>query len=323
MSKNVLVVAETRDGNLRNVSFEALAAAKKIAAGGKVTAALFGQVDRSLAEQLAHYGADQIDLLTNEELNEYTTDAFTQALTQVIDIEKPDAVLLGHTAIGRDLAPRVAARLGLGLISDCTDVEVKGDEVAFVRPIYAGKAFQTKKVSEGMIFATIRPNNIEKGEPDTSRSAEISNVDVDITDIRTIIKDVVKKTTGTIDLTEAKIIISGGRGVKSAEGFKPLSELAEVLGAAVGASRAACDAGYCDYSMQIGQTGKVVTPDLYIACGISGAVQHLAGMSNSKIIVAINKDPEAPIFKVADYGIVGDLFEVLPLLTEEFSKVSV
>ena len=323
MSKNVLVVAETRDGNLRNVSFEALAAAKKIAAGGKVTAALFGQVDRSLAEQLAHYGADQIDLLTNEELNEYTTDAFTQALTQVINIEKPDAVLLGHTAIGRDLAPRVAARLGLGLISDCTDVEVKGDEVAFVRPIYAGKAFQTKKVSEGMIFATIRPNNIEKGEPDTSRSAEISNVDVDITDIRTIIKDVVKKTTGTIDLTEAKIIISGGRGVKSAEGFKPLSELAEVLGAAVGASRAACDAGYCDYSMQIGQTGKVVTPDLYIACGISGAVQHLAGMSNSKIIVAINKDPEAPIFKVADYGIVGDLFEVLPLLTEEFSKVSV
>ena len=323
MSKHVLVVAETREGNLRNVSFEALAAAKKIAAGGKVTAALFGQVDRSLAEQLAHYGADQIDLLTNEELNEYTTDAFTQALTQVINVEKPDAVLLGHTAIGRDLAPRVAARLGLGLISDCTDVEVKGDEVAFVRPIYAGKAFQTKKVSEGMIFATIRPNNIEKGEPDTSRSAEISNVDVDITDIRTIIKDVVKKTTGTIDLTEAKIIISGGRGVKSAEGFKPLSELAEVLGAAVGASRAACDAGYCDYSMQIGQTGKVVTPDLYIACGISGAVQHLAGMSNSKIIVAINKDPEAPIFKVADYGIVGDLFEVLPLLTEEFSKVSV
>ena len=323
MSKNVLVVAETREGNLRNVSFEALAAAKKIAAGGKVTAALFGQVDRSLAEQLAHYGADQIDLLTNEELNEYTTDAFTQALTQVINEEKPDAVLLGHTAIGRDLAPRVAARLGLGLISDCTDVEVKGDEVAFVRPIYAGKAFQTKKVSEGMIFATIRPNNIEKGEPDTNRSAEISNVDVDITDIRTIIKDVVKKTAGTIDLTEAKIIISGGRGVKSAEGFKPLSELAEVLGAAVGASRAACDAGYCDYSMQIGQTGKVVTPDLYIACGISGAVQHLAGMSNSKIIVAINKDPEAPIFKVADYGIVGDLFEVLPLLTEEFSKVSV
>ena len=323
MSKSVLVVAETREGNIRNVSFEALAAAKKIAAGGKVTAALFGQVDRSLAEQLAHYGADQIDLLTNEELNEYTTDAFTQALTQVINVEKPDAVLLGHTAIGRDLAPRVAARLGLGLISDCTDVEVKGDEVAFVRPIYAGKAFQTKKVSEGMIFATIRPNNIEKGEPDTNRSAEISNVDVDIIDIRTIIKDVVKKTTGTIDLTEAKIIISGGRGVKSAEGFKPLSELAEVLGAAVGASRAACDAGYCDYSMQIGQTGKVVTPDLYIACGISGAVQHLAGMSNSKIIVAINKDPEAPIFKVADYGIVGDLFEVLPLLTEEFSKVSV
>ncbi len=323
MSKNVLVVAETRDGHLRNVSFEALGAAKKIAAGGKVTAVLFGQSDGLLAEQLAHYGADRIVLLTNEELNVYTTDAFTQALTQVINLEKPDAVLLGHTAIGRDLAPRVAARLGLGLISDCTDVEFQGDEVVFVRPIYAGKAFQKKKVSEGLIFATIRPNNIEKCEPDTSRTAEINDIDIAITNIRTIIKDVVKKTTGTIDLTEAKIIISGGRGVKSAEGFKPLSDLAEVLGAAVGASRAACDAGYCDYSLQIGQTGKVVTPDLYIACGISGAVQHLAGMSNSKIIVAINKDPEAPIFKVADYGIVGDLFEVLPLLTEEFSKVSV
>lgn len=323
MSKNVLVVAETREGNLRNVSFEALAAAQKIAAGGRVTAVLFGKGEKVFEEQLAHHGADQIYLLTNEELNVYTTDAFTQALTQVINSEKPDAVLLGHTAIGRDFAPRVAARLGLGLISDCTDIEIQGDEIVFVRPIYAGKAFQKKRVKEGMIFATIRPNNIEKDEPDTSRSAETIDFNIAITNLRTIIKDVVKKTTGSIDLTEAKIIISGGRGVKNSEGFQPLYELAKVLGAAVGASRAACDAGYCDYSMQIGQTGKVVTPDLYIACGISGAVQHLAGMSNSKIIVAINKDPEAPIFKVADYGIVGDLFEVVPLLTEEFSKVSV
>lgn len=323
VSKNVLVVAETREGNLRNVSFEALAAAQKIAAGGRVTAVLFGKGEKVFEEQLAHHGADQIYLLTNEELNVYTTDAFTQALTQVINSEKPDAVLLGHTAIGRDFAPRVAARLGLGLISDCTDIEIQGDEIVFVRPIYAGKAFQKKRVKEGMIFATIRPNNIEKDEPDTSRSAETIDFNIAITNLRTIIKDVVKKTTGSIDLTEAKIIISGGRGVKNSEGFQPLYELAKVLGAAVGASRAACDAGYCDYSMQIGQTGKVVTPDLYIACGISGAVQHLAGMSNSKIIVAINKDPEAPIFKVADYGIVGDLFEVVPLLTEEFSKVSV
>jgi electron transfer flavoprotein alpha subunit len=323
MSKDVLVVAEKRNGNLRNVSFEALAAAKKIADGGKVTAVLFGQGDNGDAEQLAQYGAAQVYLVTNEELNDFSIDAYTQAFTEVFNIVKPDAVLLGHTAMGRDLAPRVAARLGLGLVSDCTEVEVQGDEVVFVRPIYAGKAFQKKKITNGIIFATIRSNNIEKGEPEVGRTAETIEFKATITDIRTVIKDVVRKTAGTIDLTEAKIIVSGGRGVKSAEGFNPINELAKVLGAAVGASRAACDAGYCDYSMQVGQTGKVVTPDLYIACGISGAVQHLAGMSNSKIIVAINKDPEAPIFKVADYGIVGDLFEVVPMLTEEFKKVPV
>lgn len=323
MSKNVLIIGERREGKLRNVSFEVLAAAQKIADGGKVTAVLFGQGENGEAEQLAQYGAEQVYLVTNEELNVYSTDAFVQAFTEVIDTVKPDAILLGHTAMGRDLAPRVAARLGLGLISDCTGVEVNGDEVVFVRPIYAGKAYQKKKITNGTIFATIRPNNIAKGEPDASRTAEVVDVKATITDIRTIIKEVVKKTAGTVDLTEAKIIVSGGRGVKSADGFKPIKELADVLGAAVGASRAACDAGYCDYAMQVGQTGKVVTPDLYIACGISGAVQHLAGMSNSKIIVAINKDPEAPIFKVADYGIVGDLFEVVPLLTEEFRKVPV
>lgn len=323
MSKNVLVVAERRDGNLRNVSFEVLAAAKKIADGGKVMAVLFGQGEKTETEQLAHYGADQVYVVANEKLNVYSTDAFMQAITEVINTAKPDAILLGHTAMGRDLAPRVAARLSLGLISDCTDVEVHEDEVIFIRPIYAGKAFQKKKITDGIIFATIRPNNIPKGEPDESRTAETIDVKATITDIRTIIKDVVRKTAGTIDLTEAKIIVSGGRGVKSADGFKPIHELAKVLGGAVGASRAACDAGYCDYAMQIGQTGKVVTPDLYIACGISGAVQHLAGMSNSKIIVAINKDPEAPIFKVADYGIVGDLFEVVPMLIEEFRKVPV
>lgn len=323
MSKDVLVVAEKRNGSLRNVSFEALAAAKTIAAGGKVTAVLFGQGDNSDAVQLAQYGADQVYLVTNEELNMYSTDAFSQAFTEVFHNVNPDAVLLGHTAMGRDLAPRAAARLGLGLVSDCTDVEVNGDEAIFVRPIYAGKAFQKKRITDGIIFATIRSNNIAKGEPDAGRTGETIEYKATIKDIRTVIKDVVRKTAGTIDLTEAKIIVSGGRGVKSAEGFNPIKELADVLGAAVGASRAACDAGYCDYSMQVGQTGKVVTPDLYIACGISGAVQHLAGMSNSKIIVAINKDPEAPIFKVADYGIVGDLFEVVPMLAEEFKKVPV
>lgn len=323
MSKNVLVVVERREGVLRNVSFEVLSAAQKIANGGVITAVVFGKGSSDEAQQLAQYGADQVYMVTNEELNVYSTDAFSQAFTEIFNQVQPDVCLIGHTAMGRDLAPRVAARLNLGLISDCTGVEVNGEEIVFTRPVYAGKLFQKKKVKEGIIFATIRPNNIQLSEPNAQRKAEMIEVQVTITNIRTVIKEVVKKTSGKVDLTEAKIIVSGGRGVKSEEGFKPLYELAEVLGAAVGASRAACDAGYCDYSMQVGQTGKVVTPDLYIACGISGAVQHLAGMSNSKIIVAINKDPEAPIFKVADYGIVGDLFEIVPLMTEEFKKVLV
>lgn len=323
MSKNVLVVVERRDGSLRNVSFEVLNAAQQMTNGGEVTAVVFGKGDGDEAKQLAQYGADNVYIVTNEELNEYSTDAFSQALTEVVQTIKPDVILVGHTAMGRDLAPRTAARLELGLISDCTGVEVNGEEITFIRPIYSGKLFQKKRVKEGIIFASIRPNNIAIGEPDAQRTANVTETQATITNIRTIIKDVVKKTTGKVDLTEAKIIVSGGRGVKSAEGFGPLYELADVLGAAVGASRAACDAGYCDYAMQVGQTGKVVTPDLYIACGISGAVQHLAGMSNSKVIVAINKDPEAPIFKVADYGIVGDLFEVIPILIEEFRKVPV
>ncbi|GAX88579.1 electron transfer flavoprotein subunit alpha/FixB family protein [Effusibacillus lacus] len=323
MSKNVLVLAEVRSGNLRNVSLEALSAAKQVANGGKVIAALFGSDMDSFVTPLAHYGADQIYLIRNKQLDIYTTDAYTQAFTQVIQEVKPDAIFLGHTAIGKDLAPRVAARLQLGLISDCTGLEVNGDEVIFTRPIYAGKAFQKKKISAGTIFATIRPNNIPIGDPNPNGIASTVSFEAEIKDIRTVVKEVVRKASESIDLSEAKIIVSGGRGVKSADGFKSLYELAEVLGAAVGASRGACDAGYCDYSLQIGQTGKVVTPDLYIACGISGAIQHLAGMSNSKIIVAINKDPEAPIFQVADFGIVGDLFEVVPLLTEQFKKVLV
>ena len=254
------------------------------------------------------------------DLKGYTTDAYQQALLQVIDIEKPDGLIMGHTAQGKDLSPRIATKLNAGLVSDVVNIEMDGGEAVFTRPIYSGKAFEKIKIKEGMIIATVRPNNITPLEKDESRSGDVSNVAVDIKDLRTMIKDIVKKATGGIDLSEAKVIVSGGRGMKDAENFQLLEELSDVLGAAVGASRGACDAGYCDYSLQIGQTGKVVTPDLYIAVGISGAIQHLAGMSNSKVIVAINKDSEAPIFEIADYGIVGDLFEVFPMLTEEFKK---
>jgi electron transfer flavoprotein alpha subunit len=321
MSKTYLVLAEARDGALRNVSFEAIAAAKTLSEGGKVVASIFGPDGEQFASELAHYGADQVVLVKNEELKQYTTDAYAQALLQVIDNVKPDGVVLGHTSQGKDVSPRVAAKLGLGLITDCTAIDVEGGTPAFTRPIYAGKAFTKKKVTEGIVFTTIRPNNITALEKDESRSADVTEVTVEIKDIRTIIKEVVRKTAGGVDLSEARVIVAGGRGVKSTEGFTPLQELADVLGAAVGASRGACDAEYCDYSLQIGQTGKVVTPDLYIAAGISGAIQHLAGMSNSKVIVAINKDPEAEIFKVADYGIVGDLFEIVPMLTDELKKV--
>ncbi|MDF2681777.1 MAG: electron transfer flavoprotein subunit alpha [Brevibacillus sp.] len=320
MARNVLVVAETRDSSLRNVSLEILTAARQIAEGGGITAVLFGsQADRHV-QVLGQFGAHKAFVVANQELNTYTTDAYFQALLQVIEAEKPEAILMPHTALGKDLAPRIAARLGLGLVSDVTNVDVVNGDVQFTRPIYSGKAFEQKKVVDGIPFATIRPNNIPALETGLS-TVEMVAFTADIKDLRTIVKEVVRKTAGQVDLTEAKVIISGGRGVKSEEGFKPLQDLAEVLGGAVGASRGACDAGYCDYSLQIGQTGKVVTPDLYIAAGISGAIQHLAGMSNSKVIVAINKDPEAPIFQVADYGIVGDLFEVIPMLTEELKQM--
>jgi electron transfer flavoprotein alpha subunit len=323
MGRKVLVLAELKDNKLRNVSFEAIAAAKTIAEDGEVVSLLLGESVESLANELIQYGADRVVVVENDKLAQYNSDGYSQAVLAVIEQEDPEAIVFGHTALGKDLSPKVASKLDSGLISDVVNVEVTGGNVVFTRPIYSGKAFEKKIVTDGLIFATVRPNNIAALEKDESRSGDVSKVDVDIKDLRTIIKEVVKKTSEGVDLSEAKVVVAGGRGLKSAENFKMLEELADVLGGAVGASRGACDAGYCDYSLQIGQTGKVVTPDLYIAIGISGAIQHLAGMSNSKVIVAINKDPEANIFKVADYGIVGDLFEVVPQLTEEFKKLKV
>ena len=321
MSNKVLVLAETREGSLRNVSFEAIAAGKKI--GGEVVSVLIGDGVAGVANELIAYGADRVVTVEHPHLKAYTSDGFSQALMAVVEQEKPEAIVFGHTALGKDLAPKIASKLQSGLISDVTEIEGEGDDAVFIRPIYSGKAFEKVKVKDGVVFATIRPNNIAPLAKDDSRSGDVSALTVDITNLRTIIKEVVRKSTDGVDLSEAKVVVAGGRGVKSEEGFEPLKALANLLGGAVGASRGACDAEYCDYSLQIGQTGKVVTPDLYIAAGISGAIQHLAGMSNSKVIVAINKDPEANIFKVADYGIVGDLFEVIPMLIEEFKALKV
>ncbi|QQZ10663.1 electron transfer flavoprotein subunit alpha/FixB family protein [Heyndrickxia vini] len=323
MARKVLVLGEVRDGSLRNVSFEAIAAGKTVAEGGEVVAVLLGDNVNALGQELIQYGADRVVVVEDEKLGQYSSDGFSQAFMAVVDSENPEGIVFGHTALGKDLSPKIASKLETGLISDATDVEVAGGNLVFTRPIYSGKAFEKKIVTDGVIFATVRPNNIASLEKDESRTGDVSTVTAEIKDLRTIIKEVVRKASEGVDLSEAKVVIAGGRGVKSADGFEPLKELANVLGGAIGASRGACDADYCDYSLQIGQTGKVVTPDLYIACGISGAIQHLAGMSNSKVIVAINKDPEANIFKVADYGIVGDLFEVVPMLTEEFKKLKV
>ncbi|MFD2627959.1 electron transfer flavoprotein subunit alpha/FixB family protein [Oceanobacillus kapialis] len=322
MSDKCLVIGEAREGTLRNVTYEAIAAAKKIQPEGEIVGVICSDSEQeSQAKEMIYYGADRVVTIKHDNLKAYTSEGYGQAVLAVIQEEEPSAVVMGHTSVGKDLTPKLASKLTSGMVSDVVDIEIDGDKPVFIRPIYSGKAFEKKIITNGLTLVTIRPNNIATLERDESRSGEVSNKDIDITDIRTVIKDVIRKAAEGVDLSEANVIVAGGRGVKSEEGFKPLYELAEVLGGAVGASRGACDAEYCDYSLQIGQTGKVVTPDLYIAVGISGAIQHLAGMSNSKVIVAINKDPEANIFNIADYGIVGDLFEVLPLLIEEVKKI--
>jgi len=324
MPKTFLIVAEARGGKLRQVSFETLRAAQLSAEDGDAIAAVLigGPGSKALAGELAAYGADAIYSVEDAALDPYSSEAYLTALLAVIDTLEPNAVYFGHTASGRDLAALTAAKLEAGQLSDVTAIERGSDGVLFTRPLYAGKAVEKKAFTDpdSTWVVTVRPNNIAPQAPDASRQASITDVAYPAPSLRAIVREVVSKTSGAIDLAEAKIVVSGGRGVRSAEGFRPLEELAAVLGGAVGASRGACDAGYCEYAMQIGQTGKVVTPEIYIACGISGAIQHLAGMSSSRVIIAINKDPEAPIFKVADYGIVGDLFEVVPLLTEEFRR---
>lgn len=323
MSEKILVIGELQEGVLRKVSFETIAAAKQVHADAEVVALLLGDGDlQSQAQEMVHYGADRVITVSHENLTHYTSEGYGQVIMEVMDEENPSGVIMGHTAIGKDVTPKIASRLELGLLSDAVAIDKEGSDVVFTRPIYSGKAFEKKIIKDnGLLFATIRPNNIAALEKDASRSGEISAKDVDVKDLRTIVKEVIRKKTEGVDLSEAKVVIAGGRGVKSAEGFQKLYELADLLGGAVGASRGACDADYCDYSLQIGQTGKVVTPDLYIAVGISGAIQHMAGMSNSKVIVAINSDEEASIFNVADYGIVGDLFEVLPLFIDELKLV--
>jgi len=326
MAKAIWIFVEQRKGQIRKVSLELLSQGRKIATevGEPLVAVIVGHGLETLARDIAGYGADKVIMVDDAKFAEYSTGPFTSALNQLIRQEEPQAVLFGNTAIGKDLAPRLAQRLGVGLASDCTDMLVDHESfLAFKRPIYAGKAFAHVKTNVRPVLATIRPNTFPLATPDLGRDAEVvrANPSIDASDLKAIVKEVVIAASKRPELTEANIIVSGGRGMKGPENYAILEELADVLGAAVGASRAAVDAGWREHKYQVGQTGKTVSPNLYIACGISGAIQHLAGMGSSKVIVAINKDPEANIFNVADYGIVGDLFEVVPLLTQECRKL--
>ncbi|MCR2806056.1 electron transfer flavoprotein subunit alpha/FixB family protein [Paenibacillus soyae] len=328
MPRTILVYAERRDGQLRRVAFEALGAARRLAGeDGAVHAVLAGSgIVADDAAALQARGADVVHIADDPSLGSYAPEAYFAALRAAMDAVRPDALLLGHTAAGRELAPRVAAAYGAGHVADVIAIEPDGgDGALFVRPLYAGKAFERRSLAAGHPWViTVRPNNLPPAEPGDaggrSGSGSVQALVYAPPPLLTAVRGVLRRAGGQLDLAEADVVVSGGRGVRSAAGFEPLQALAAALGGAVGASRAACDAGYCDYALQIGQTGKVVTPQLYIACGISGAIQHLAGMSQSRTIVAINKDPDAPIFGIADYGIVGDLFEVVPLLTDEILR---
>jgi electron transfer flavoprotein alpha subunit len=317
MSGLIFTFAEHRDGKLRRASLEAVCEARRLAnlTGGGVASVLVGSAVSALAAELARYGADRVHVFDDPSLGSYATEVWARALSQTIEANKPWAVLLPFTAMGKDLAPRVAARLGVGLVSDCVALEVKDGRLEARRPMYAGKAYASLRWEGEPQVATLRANVFPLGSPDAARTPTLVPEKVDLS-ARARVSAVAATAEGKIELTEAQAVVSGGRGLKGPEHFHLVQSLGEAFGAAVGASRAIVDAGWVDHQIQVGQTGKTVSPSLYIACGISGAIQHLAGMSSSKVIVAINKDADAPIFKVASYGIVGDVFDVLPKLTE-------
>lgn len=315
----ILVFAEHRNGKLKKGAFEIIAACSK--AGHETAAALFIDQPGELPKELGQYGAKKVFVVTHASLKNYLAETNTQAMLEVIKTFQPEYIMASHSPTGRDLMPRLSARIDAGLASDCTAVSLTGTITA-KRPVYAGKAIaEVEFMGSGVKLLSIRPNSLGSFKPDTSQSAEVVNVNATITNTQTQFIEAVAAPVARPDVTEASIVVSGGRAMKNAENFRILEELADTLGAAVGASRAAVDAGYRPHRDQVGQTGKVVSPSLYIACGISGAIQHLAGMRTSKTIVAVNTDGEAPIFQLADYGIVEDLFKMVPLLTQEFKKL--
>jgi len=316
----ILAVMEQRDGALRKVSYETVTAARLLAdtMGATVDALVVGAGAVTGVEQLAIYGADRVLTADHASFGLYQPDGY--AATVVAAAEGCAAIVFGATATGKDLAPRVAAKLGVGYASEITGCTVDGDHLVATRPVYAGKALQKIRLTGSPAVLSVRPNTVPLAE--SPKAGAVESVAVPEFEARVTVTEIKAPADAALDVAEATVVVSGGRGLKEPEHFKLIEDLAAAFGdAAVGASRAVVDAGWRDHSAQVGQTGKTVSPDLYVAIGISGAIQHLAGMRTAKTIVAINKDADAPIFKVADYGIVGDLFEVVPRLTEEIKKV--
>ena len=314
-----LAVLEQRDGVLRKISHEVVTAAQRL--GGSVEAVVCAAGPVQGVDQVARFGADKIVTLTSPAFAKYAPEACAQVLADLAKQAGYRTIVFAASATGKDLAPRVAAKLGVGVAADLTELATDGDALVVTRPVYAGKALLKVKVKSQPAVVSLRPNVFTPVERPKTGAAE--TVAVNVPAGRVTVREIKAAPAGTLDVAEAQIIISGGRGLKEPANFKVLEELARAFGgrAAVGASRAVVDAGWRAHSDQVGQTGKTVSPSLYIAVGISGAIQHLAGMRTSKVIVAINKDKDAPIFKVADYGVVGDLFEIVPKLTDEIRKL--
>jgi len=323
--KDVLIFAEQRDGKVSAVSYELLGIGRKLSdkLGVELLAVLLGS-DESEAVELIKWGADKVYLSKDSIFEKFNDDVYTEVLSRLIKERRPSIVLAGATPVGRSFIPRVAARLRTGLTADCTSLEVdkESGHLLQIRPAFGGNIMATIICpNHRPQMATVRPRVMKRGEYDAERKGEIIYIEIDNVISRTKVIESVKEISGlSVNLHEADVIVAGGRGLGDARGFKLLEELAEVMGGAIGASRAAVDEGWISYSHQIGQTGKTVCPKIYIACGISGAVQHLVGMQSSDIIIAINKNPDAPIFNVATYGIVGDLYEIIPLMIKKIKE---
>lgn len=323
-ARNVWVFIEVVRGKIKGVSLELLGQGRKMAddLGEKLVAIIPGNEIEDFAKMAIHYGADEAIVVDQKELKDYSTDGYTKAMCTLIKKYNPAVLLIGATNNGRDLGPRVSSRMQTGLTADCTELGVDSETrlVKWTRPAFGGNLMATILCTDHRPqIGTVRPGVFKKPEEDTGRKGEIIHETVEFgpDEIRTRIVEVITEAGGAdVNLEEAEIIVSGGRGVGGPEGFEVLKELADEIGAQIGASRAAVDSGWISSLHQVGQTGKSVGPKIYIACGISGAIQHVAGMSSSDVIIAINKDPDAPIFNIADYGIVGDLFEIIPELTK-------